>query len=155
MHLFINQSYVSWHNSCQKVPNITNTFPVKDTPPKSHKLHKNGENRGDFSKLFSPTSVTKWELQNIGLFLTRIPLMNVLLHFHGCSSSANICLFAISNTGLSFFPMRNVWWNLVVTKTVGFILGSTLFNKKYQPELCIVYSQYYLFMAWKEPNGDC
>ena len=91
-------------------------------PPKSRKLHKNGENRGDFSKLFGPTSFTKWELQKIGLFLTCIPLMNALLHFHGCSSSANIRLFAISNTGSSFFPMHNVLWDSVVTKTVGFIL---------------------------------
>ena len=83
---------------------------------------------GDFSKLFGPTSVTKWELQKIGLFLTGIPLMNALLHFHGCSSSANIRLFAISNTGSSFFPMRNVLWDSVVAKTVGFTLGFTLFN---------------------------
>ena len=116
------------NTACQKVPNIPNTQPLKGHTPKSCKLHKNGENRGDVSKLFGPTSVTKWELQKIGLFLTRICLMNALLHFYGCSSSANIHLFAISNTGSSFFPMRNVLWDSVVTKIVGFTLGSTLFN---------------------------
>jgi len=116
------------YQSCQKVPNIPNTLPLKGHAPKLRKLHKNGENRGNFSKLFSPTSVTKWELQKIGLFLTHIPLMNALLHFHGCSSSGNIRLFAISNTGSSFFPMHNVLWDLVVTKIVGFTLSSTLFN---------------------------
>ena len=69
-----------------------------------------------------------WNYKKIGLFLTCIPLMNALLHFHGCSSSANIRFFAISNTGSSFFPMCNVLWDSVVTKTVGFTLGSTLFN---------------------------
>ena len=62
---------------CQKVPN---TLPLKGHAPKSRKLHKNGENRGNFSNVFGPTSVTKWELQK------NRPVFN--LHtFNECSTS--------------------------------------------------------------------
>jgi len=102
---------------------------LKKTRPQNHvnciKMVKIGVILANF---FGPTSVTKWEVQNIGLFLPCIPLINALFHFHGCSSSANIRIFAISNTGLSFFPLCNELWDSVVTKTVGFTLGSILFN---------------------------
>ena len=54
-----------------------------------------------------------------GLLITHIPLRNTPPCFHGSSCRAYNRHFTISETGLSFLPMRNVLWDSAVTKTIG------------------------------------
>ena len=100
--------------------------------------------------LIPPTS-RSGEYRKIGLLLIHIPLRNTLLHFHDCSSSGCIRLFAISSAGPPFFSMRNVLWDLELPKP--WVLPSVLpCLIRINGWICTVYSHYYLITVRKKPN---